>query len=184
MVSSLGSRPGSQGPLLPRELLCGPGDLVGMKEMPREGVSDGEAFLPPFPVLTEGGVQLDAGICTGRHHSALPGTLAKSQHCQRMVLLNRPWFELQFSQLPLSWAGDLGLQASQEDTLLALPLPGTPPAIDRAATRVTPARCSAARTADVRPPPEAALLPVALRGRGHGPRLRAGGGPVSLFSGA
>lgn len=150
-VSSLGSRPGSQGPLLPRELLCGPGDLVGMKEMPREGVSDGEAFLPPVPVLTEGGVQLDAGICTGRHHSALPGTLAKSQHCQRMVLLNRPWFELQFSQLPLSWAGDLGLQASQEDTLLTLPLPGTPPAIDRAATRVTPARVQ--RSEDRRCPP-------------------------------
>lgn len=49
VVRCLGAHPGSQGPLLPKKRLCGLGDLVGTNEMPREHVSEGEAFLPPSP---------------------------------------------------------------------------------------------------------------------------------------
>lgn len=70
-------------------------------------------------------------------HSALLGTLAKSQHGQRMVLWIHPWFKPQFFQLRPSWAQDLGLQAV------------TPPGIHYAATRVLPWSCEFAAPAQV-----------------------------------
>lgn len=84
-------------------------------------------------------------------HSALLGTVAKSQYGQRTVLWVHPWLKLQLLQLRLSWAQDLGFQAV------------TPPGVHYAVPGVP--RVMRIYSSSY-PPPDAALS-VALGGQGH-----------------